>query len=230
MRQFIYILFLWSSISLACEPNETHVREQWIKPYTRSDGTKVLGHIRSEHCRVISVHNYFQDTGSEIKGFKGKFKAWTQSEKALVQSKLDELPSWLKKYKIASILRASSHPGNPKNPALTIPASKTIILFDVFFKSSKVKDVLLHELAHIAIWDLDPVQLHQFFISNGWTYQKGNRPTPPTKVILPDSAHSPSEDFANTLEVYYSNPKLLKEFNLKSFSILEEIIKSKDNR
>lgn len=230
MRQFIFILFLWPSISLACKPNEIHIREQWIKPYTKSDGTKVLGHVRSEHCRVISSHNYFQDAENEIKGFKGKFKAWTQSEKTLVQSKLDELPSWLKQYKIASFLRASLHPGNPKNPALTIPASKSIILFDAFFKSSKKKNILLHEIAHIAIWDLDSAKLHDFFIANGWTYQKGKRPIPPTKVIIPDSAQSPSEDFANTLEVYYSNPKHLKEFNPKSFSILEDIIKSKENR
>lgn len=229
MRKLIIFLFLCPSISFACKPSEIHVREQWIAPYTKSDGIKVSAHIRSEHCRDIISHNYFQDSAKGLKGFKGKLKTWTKSEKKLVLLELEKLPSWLKLYKVANFLRSSVHEGNPNNPALTFPANKTIVLFDAFFSSSKQKNILLHEIAHIAIWDLDPTKLHDFFISNEWIYQKAKGPTPPTKVLIPDSSHSPSEDFANTLEVYYSNPKLLKEFNPKSFLILEEIIKSKEN-
>jgi hypothetical protein len=35
---------------------------------------------------------------------------------------------------------------------------------------------------------------------------------------------------ANSVELYYSDPKRLKEFNHKSFLILESIIKSKEKQ
>lgn len=65
-----------------------------------------------------------------------------------------------------------------------------------------------------------------FFESRGWKYEKGKPPKPPKIVLLSDSSNSPSEDFANSVELYYSDPQRLKTFNLKSFVILEKIIKS----
>ncbi len=35
-------------------------------------------------------------------------------------------------------------------------------------------------------------------------------------VFIPDSQYSPSEDFANSVELYYSDRSRLKIFNLKS--------------
>ena len=61
-------------------------------------------------------------------------------------------------------------------------------------------------------------------------YEKGKNPTPPNELLLPDSDQSPSEDFANSVELYYSNRQKLKNFNLKSFIILEKIISSKEKK
>jgi hypothetical protein len=231
MKWLLVLILIKPFLAMACLPNEIHIREQWIETYIKEDGTHISAHVRSEHCREVKGKNFFQDSSSkEFRNFKGKFKSWNTSEKNLLNSELEKLPPWLKKYKIADFLRTSIHEGNPKNPALTYPDSKTIILFDVFFNSSDKQSILLHEISHIAAWDIDPIELQNFFVSNGWIYKRGESPKPPQKVIIPDSSHSPSEDFANTVETYYSNPKRLKEFNPKSFAIIEGIIKSKEKQ
>ena len=230
--KWLFILICFKPfLTFACQPNEIHIREHWIDAYTKEDGTAVSAHVRSEHCREVKGHNYFQDSSSiGFRNFKGKIKPWTSSEKNLLNSELEKLPGWLKKYKIATFLRASTHEGNPSNSALTYPNSKTIILFDAFFNSPEKQYVLLHEISHIAAWDIDANELQSFFASNGWIYKRGESPKPPPKVIIPDSSHSPTEDFANSVEMYYSNPKRLKEFNPKSFLILESIIRSKEKQ
>lgn len=231
MKWILYFVLFKPFAVWACLPNEIHIREQWINAYTKEDGTAVSAHLRSEHCREIEVVNYFQDSSvKEFRNFKGKFKAWTSSEKNQLNKELEKLPLWLRKYKNAKFLRANIHTGNPTNPALTYPDSKTIIIFDNYFNSSNSGHILLHEMAHIAAWDVNPVELQNFFVSNGWIYKRGESPIPSKKVIIPDSSHSPSEDFANSIEMYYTNPSSLKEFNLKSFLILEDIIKSKEKQ
>ncbi len=230
--KFLVAFFLIHPLySLACRPDEIHIREQWIDSFTKDDGTSVSAHTRSEHCRLVGGNNYFQDSPSvDLKKFKGKVKPWKESEKKIFHGLLDKLPLWLRKYKLAKVFRASSHEGNNSNPALTYPDSKTIILFDSFFTAADNQSILLHEMSHIAIWDIEPQDLRTFFVSNGWTYPPGKPPTPPKKVIIPDSVTSPSEDFSNTVEIYYSDPKRLKEFNPKSFSLIEKIIKSMEKK
>lgn len=217
--------------TFACLPHEIHIRAQWIATYTKEDGTLVSAHPRSEHCRELKSQNYFQDSSpTKFNNLQTKFKSWKKSEKELINKDIEKLPLWIKRYKIANFLRASVHEGNPKNPALTYPASKTIIFFDAYFTSPNVEYVLLNEISHIAVWDVDALDLKEFLESNGWSYKNGKAPQPPLKVIIPDSSQSPSEDFANSVETYYSNPKRLQEFNPKSFEILDKIIKSKEKR
>lgn len=231
MRWILFFVLFRPLLSSACLPNEIHIREQWIDTYKKEDETRVNAHLRSEHCREIRSVNFSHYSSSKnFRNFNGKFKSWNSSENTLLNSELEKLPSWLRKYKISSFLRATIHDENPNNPALTYPDSKTIILFDSFFKSPNKRDILVHELAHIAVWDIDPVVLQNFFISNGWIYKSGESPKPPTNLIIPDSSDSPSEDFANSIETYYSNSKRLKEFNSRSFLILEGIIKSKEKQ
>lgn len=231
LRIIFILLAFFPVYGMACLPNEVHVREQWINPYSRQDGTHVSEHIRSEHCREIDGDNYFQNINKkEIKGLKTKFKAWTETEKTIVDKELNNLPVWLKKYKLADIFRASLQEGNPLNPAMTIPATKTLIFFDKFFTATKKREIIIHELSHIAVWDIDPIRLQDFFVSRGWEYEKGKPPKPPREVILPDSKESASEDFANSVELYYSDPLRLKAFNPQSFLILDSIIKSKEKQ
>lgn len=231
MKWVLILILIKPIFVIACLPNEIHIREQWINAYIKKDGTHVTAHPRLEHCREVKRENYFQDSSSnKFRNFNGKFKSWSTTEKNLLEIAIENLPPWLKKYKIANFLRASIHTGNSKNPALTYPDSKTIILFDAFFSSIDKQSILLHEVSHIAAWDIDPSELKTFFLSNGWTYVPGESPKPPKKVIIPDSANSPSEDFSNCIELYYSNPKRLKEFNSNSFSIIENIIKSMEKK
>lgn len=161
---FLYITFLFFDSAQACQPNEVHVREQWINSYTKEDGTEVTAHVRSEHCRELQGYNYFQNsTSNEFRGLKTKFKEWTEAEKSLVSKEIENLPGWLKKYQLSEVLRATQQEGNPNNPAMTIPAKKTFILFDKFFAKPNKRDVVIHEIAHIAAWDIDAHELQKFF-------------------------------------------------------------------
>ncbi len=56
---------------------------------------------------------------------------------------------------------------------MTIPATKTLIIFDKFFPMANKKEIIIHEMSHIAVWDIDPLQLKEFFMSRGWAYEKG---------------------------------------------------------
>ncbi len=230
MKWLLVLILFKPFLTLACLPNEIHIREQWIDTYTKEDGTLVSAHKRSEHCREIRGHRYFQDSNTEeIKGLKTKFKTWTDKEKSLMETEIENLPVWLKRYKLSKILRANEEIGNPNNPAMTIPATKTLIIFDKFFRTSKRRDVIVHEMAHIAAWDIDPIILKSFFLARDWKYQDAGKIIPPAKTMIPDSKLSPSEDFSNSVELYYSDRQRLKNFNLKSFQILEEIIKTKES-
>lgn len=63
MMAFIFLILL-SSLVFAepCGPHEIYVREQSIKAYTKSDGTKVSAHSRDAHCQELTRFNYFQDS------------------------------------------------------------------------------------------------------------------------------------------------------------------------
>ena len=133
MKWILFLALVRPLLSLACLPSEIHIREQWIDTYKKEDGTRVNAHLRSEHCREIGGVNFTQDLSSkEFRNFNGKFKSWSSSEKTQLNSELEKLPLWLRKYKVSRFLRASIHDGNPNNPALTYPDSKTVILFDSF--------------------------------------------------------------------------------------------------
>lgn len=91
MKWLLVLIFLRPLLALACSSNEIHIREQWINAYTKEDGKKVSAHFRSEHCREIKGHNYFQDSSSrEFRNFKGKFKVWNSSEKNQLNNELDK--------------------------------------------------------------------------------------------------------------------------------------------
>lgn len=223
------IFYCFFGYAQACQPSEIHIREQWVDDYEKEDGTVVIAHKRSEHCRVIGTHNYYQDkTSKQFKNLHTQFKPWKKSEKDILNKALEGLPPWLKKYKLNEILRGTKMKNNLKNPAAAIPFSKTLIVFDIFFKMTNQKEIIIHELSHLAVYDVDALLLKSFVETSGWTYGEEGKPIPPKVVILPDSQDSPSEDFANHVETYYSDKSKLKLFNIKTFEVLEKIIKSKE--
>ncbi len=228
---FIFLILL-SSLVFAepCGPHEIYVREQWIKAYTKSNGTKVSAHSRDAHCRELTHFNYFEDsTKQTFKGIKTTIKKWTIEERKIIEAHLEKVPSWLKKYKLTEILRGDIG-GNALNPAAAIPLTRTLIIFDKFFKSSNKQDIINHEISHIAIHDIDPDLIEVFSKASGWRKDKNGHRTPPQKLLLEDSSTAISEDLANHIETYYFSKEKLMLFNPLSFVIIQQIIQSKENQ
>ncbi len=226
-----YLLSIFVFDVFACEPNEIHIREQIISSYTKDDGTRVSAHLRSEHCRLLKEVQFFQNIPrDESKKIKTQFKNWRKEDQKIVQDILNGLPNWLKQYQLGELLRADTLEANHKNPALTIPRSKTLVIFDSFFKENNKREIIIHEMAHIAVWDFSEIELKEFLLLNGWSFSANKPPQPPKQLIKADSQNSPSEDFANCIEIYYSNPEQLKKFNLKSYLKLESLIMNKEKK
>lgn len=230
MPFIMLLLFISSAFAQPCGPHEIYVREQSINTYTKQDGTKVSAHTRKPHCRELKQQNYFQDSSKQtFKNIKTNIKRWSSEEKKIVEEHLDKLPLWLKKYKLTEILRGDIG-GNTLNPAAAIPLTKTLLIFDHFFKSSNKQDIIVHEISHIAFFDIAPDLLKTFAKASGWEEVQTKRWTPPSKLLLEDSKNSMGEDFANHVEIYHSSKEKLMLFNPLSFLIIEKIIKSKENQ
>lgn len=223
---FIFLTTLFCSLeAYSCGADEIFVTGHHVEGYVRSDGVKVESYYRKSYCRKIEKFNYFTDQDSNLsKAYKIKFKKWKKSEHKLIEDLLGQLPTWLKKYKLSKVLRSSIIQGEVRNPALIIPKTKTLIISDNFFVRKNKKAVLIHEMSHIGVFDVDPSLLLRFFQAGEWSYTKGRNPSPPGKVIMNDSKYSPSEDFANWVELYYTDPKKLKTFNDKQYQVLNKII------
>lgn len=218
MMAFIFLVLI-SSLVFAepCGPHEIYVREQWIKAYTKSDGTKVSAHTRDAHCREIERSNYFQDSTNQIfKNIKPKIKRWNAADKKIVQENLSLLPPWLSKYDLAEILRGDVG-GSPKNPAASFASTRTLMIFDRFFKEKDKRAIIIHEMAHIAFPSIDPAHKLEFIKVSGWTIDDYFRPVPPQKLLMPDSKDSIDEDFSNYLETFYTDQSRLMTFNPLAF-------------
>lgn len=228
MPFILLLLIISSAFARPCGPHEIYVREQSINTYTKQDGTKVSAHIRKPHCRELKQQNYFQDSSKQtFKNIKTNIKKWSSEEKKIVEEHLEKLPVWLKKYKLTEVLRGDIG-GNSLNPAAAIPLTKTLLIFDHFFKSSNKQDIINHEISHIAFHNIDPKHSINFAILSGWKLEQGKRPVPPEKVIMPDSTSSVGEDFANQIEVFHSNPDKLFNFNPQTFRFIQELIKQEE--
>jgi hypothetical protein len=230
MMAFIFLI-LFSSLVFAepCGPQEIYVREQWIKAYPKSDGTKVAAHMRSAHCREIERSNYFQDsTNQKFTNIKPKIKKWDPTEKSIVQEALALLPPWLSKYHLTEILRGDVG-GHPLNPAASVAPTRTLLIFDRFFKEKDKRAVIIHEMAHIALPSIDPGLKFEFALASGWNLNENNKLIPPSKLLMPDSKDSINEDLTNYIETYYTDSTRLMTFNLLSFLAVKKIIESKEN-
>lgn len=226
LKIIIFPILLVSFEAHSCKLDEIFISGHQVQAHIRSDSVKVEKFYRKSHCRKFAKFNYFSNRDNILsKEFETKFKSWTKSDQKLIKKLLTTLPTWLKRYKLNKILRASSIQDQPKNPALIVPKSKTLIISDNFFKRKNQKDVLIHEISHVAVFDVERSLLLKFFETGGWSYSKSSKPTPPDDVILADSKDSPSEDFANWVELYYTNPVKLKTKNSKQYQILDKIIR-----
>jgi hypothetical protein len=229
MPAILLLLFSTAIFASVCGPHEIYVREQWVDAYTKLDGTKVTAHSRNAHCREIERSNYFQDsTKQRFKNIKPRIKKWNDTEKKVVQENLALLPPWLSKYYLAEILRGDVG-GSPKNPAASFVSTRTLLIFDRFFKEKDKRSIVIHEMAHIAFPSIDPVLKLEFIHASGWTIDSEFKPVAPQKLLIPDSKDSIDEDFSNYLETFYIDQARLMTFNPLAFLAIKKIIESKEN-
>ena len=184
--------------------------------------------MRQAHCRLIEVKNYFQDaTTQRFKNLMTSIRPWRESEKISISDAISKLPLWLKRYALKEVLRADTG-WHPDNPATTIPQTRTLVIFDKFFKSKDQKSILIHELSHIAFYDFSTDNLKNFAQASGWVIVSREIRIPPKTLLMPDSDQSISEDLANHIESYYKNKNELMLFNPLSYLIIDQLIKSKE--
>ena len=172
-KSAMVLLFLIPQLLYGCLPHEIYVKSHQVDSYQRSDGTHVKEYVRSGYCRELPRTNYFKDSSKQnFKSISPKLKKWTEIEKGLISKQISNLPPWLAKYAIKEMLRADSD--GTKNPASSIPLTKTILVYDAFFKSNDQKSILIHVMAHIALWDLEVTRVEGFSRVSGWEIKKGN--------------------------------------------------------
>lgn len=226
---YVMLPLLFSGHALSCLENQIYVQEHQVAPYVRADQTPVSGYQRNGYCRDINTENYFRDSSTQkIKGSHFKLKKWSDAEKKIVQSHIDKLPKWLGRYRFGEVLRAEND--GTKNPAATVPYTKTIIFFDPFFSSKNQKDILIHEVAHLAVWDLEVSAAEAFAAASGWYIDETKtKRLPPTNPISTDSVNSISEDFANHIEIYYANEAILRKQNPKAHDFIRKLVLRKEN-
>lgn len=159
---------------------------------------------------------------------KPEIKKWNSTERRIVQENLALLPPWLSKYHLTEILRGSAG-GHPNNPAASIASTRTLLIFDSFFKTKSQRAVIIHEMTHIAFPSIDPELKFEFALAAGWNINSDNKPIPPSKLLMPDSVNSTEEDLTNHIEVYHTDPARLVMFNSLSFLAVKKIIESKEN-
>jgi hypothetical protein len=229
MQFFFFFLFTASVFAITCKPDEIYIREQLIDGYKKVDGTKVSSHSRDAHCRQIKKTNHFQDsTNQKFTNIEPKIKRWNQSEKTIVQENIGALPPWLSKYHLAEIIRGDIG-GHPKNPAANVASTRTLIIFDRFFREENKRAVIIHEMAHIAFQTIDPIHKVEFVQASGWTVDDNFEPRSPQKLLKPDSIYSIEEDFSNYVEAFYVDQTQLMTFNPLAFLVIKKIIESKEN-
>lgn len=229
LNQIIIIagfLYSWESSALECQWWQTKVKATTIPQHHR-EGHVVSKHPRQEHCRekwqgADRYINQFKD--DPISGWSNKgesFKKWSRSEIQTVLELIPKLPEWTK-IEQYTFRRAdkSIHQGNPATSELT---KKTIILYDKFFTYKDKLGAIGHEASHFLFPSLSPGELTEFADLSGWGVEVRNDKIyvlPPKKPLQTDSIINKEEDFTNHMELYISNPKILKEQNPKMYELL----------
>jgi hypothetical protein len=170
-----------------------------------------------------------QRNGSNVSSPKGwqnpkeTYKPWLTEEKEGVLSVLSVIP---KQYQMENFYLYRAQSSDTKgNPASIHINSRSITLYDTFFKQKNKDAILVHESAHYHFSRLTESQREKFFELSGWKKiitNKGPKLHPPEKLIKEDSCISPEEDFSNYTEVYFESPQELKSLNTQLFQYFEE--------
>ena len=221
----VLLLILSDTISAKepiCHPWEIPVKAHKVKKYKKKDGITVRTTNRKAHCRekwrLANVNPAKLKNKSKLLKPKYKLRKWTEEDKLTILENLSTVPDSLSSLPVNTIIRVKSA-GHKDNPASSEIKQNTIVIADPYFKSFQKSEILIHELAHFEFMKLTNQEIGEFLSLSGWTLEEpsliARKATiiPPKKLILADSDNSIEEDFANCLEVYFSNPQKLKSFN-----------------
>jgi hypothetical protein len=145
---------------------------------------------------------------------KKNFKRWTQLEIAEVLKEYEKMPDWL------LFLQKTFHRAERSivhnNPAASDKRTDSITIYDEFYKRPHKEAIVGHELAHLLYKKLSVSEITSFTDLAGWTLKVEDGKVfevPPSTVLINDSTLNKEEDFANLIEIYFTDPNRLKNHN-----------------
>jgi hypothetical protein len=230
MKYFLLLIIFWNvpvAFAVECQWWQSKVSSHQVNAHQRN-GSTVSSHPRQEHCREKWKHSdkiasSFQNARPELWTDQEKFKQWTQSEIVEVLKAYEKLPDWL------LFLQKTFHRAEkstiPKNPAASDKRTDSITVYDEFYNRQNKVAIIGHELAHLLYKRLSVSEITSFTDLAGWTLKvEGSKvfEVPPPIVLINDSNLNKEEDFANLIEVYFTDPNKLKNHNFKLFEFFKK--------
>lgn len=219
--------YLPTSYAIECKWWQTKVSTHRVSTHQRN-GSTVSSHPRQEHCREKwkysdQIVSSFQDEKPSNWSTQDKFKKWNQADIVEVLKAYEKMPDWL------LFLQKSFHRAEistiPKNPAASDKTTDSITIYDEFYKRSNKEAIVGHELAHLLYKKLSVSDITSFTDLAGWTLKvEGSEvfEVPPSKVLINDSKLNKEEDFANLIEIYFTDPNKIKSYNPKLFEFFHK--------
>lgn len=231
MRILLIILSIFMvspAYSIECKWWQSKVKSHDVKQHKRN-GVSVSEHPRQEHCREIwknsdKIISTFENSVPSNWTKEEKFKAWSQKDIREVLKAYEKLPEWLLNLH-KSFHRAATSSKSAKNPAASDKTTDSVTIYDEFYKRSNKEAIVGHEMAHLLYKKTSHEDIITFTELADWTLKvEGNQvfEVPPDKVIIQDSIVNKEEDFANLVEIYFTDPSKLKNHNPKLFEFFQK--------
>lgn len=230
MKYFLLLIIFCNlpvAFALECQWWQSKVSSHKVNTHQRN-GSTVSSHPRQEYCREKWKHSdkiasSFQNERPELWTDQEKFKQWSQSEMVEVLKAYEKLPDWL------LFLQKTFHRAEKstisKNPAASDKRTDSITVYDEFYKRQNKVAIIGHELAHLLYKRLSVAEITSFTDLAGWTLKVEDGKVfevPPSTVLINDSTLNKEEDFANLIEIYFTDPNKLKNHNLKLFEFFKK--------
>ena len=209
-----------------CPDGQYLVRAHKRSGYYRSNKTYVSPARISAYCKNYRNFKPAKLNFSKPQSSRSKIKNFSKKEIKQIQLSFKELPGILTKFGKITFQRKKSGV-IPNNPAVSNTSKKTIILHDSISRYN-MKRVIAHELAHF-LYDSLPSKVKKSYKSVAeWelrTY-KGNKFNVFMRktFVAADSIVSPSEDFANNIEYYLFEGKILKKKNPQIYKWVKQFM------
>ncbi len=218
----LFILPAESASALPCGKDQYFVKGHPRKSYVRADGTRVRATQVKDYCKEKSPGFFFLE--GKLKNFlpedwpiKEKGKKWEEAEKILLIEALDAIPAGLFPKKLLGFYRAEKSRDFP-NPATHGNVKKKeegyIVIYDnAFSHKSEFARILAHEMSHQIYVEMSEEEKESYQVPMGW--MKALKPdefvSRMEDFLRDDSRGSPEEDFANNVEFFLYEPKILKK-------------------